>query len=174
VLFFPADKVYGLSHDMIRIYAGHLSIFLTRARGPFWSRPAPTPILLAAVIGTQAIAHPDRRLRATMTPLGGAGPVSSGPIRCCGSYSMTGSSWLLTTGSTTTRAAKTETRYARSCFDTTRPEYMCERRHSVERFVRRGKRRAPAWTGVGRTAAGHEADQRHTKQPGRSGTCGRP
>ena len=35
--------------------AGHLTIFLTRTRGPFWSiRPA--RILWAAVVGTQAIA----------------------------------------------------------------------------------------------------------------------
>jgi H+-transporting ATPase len=35
--------------------AGHLTIFLARTRGPFWSfRPA--PILVAAVIGTQLIA----------------------------------------------------------------------------------------------------------------------
>ena len=60
VLFFLADQVFGLSHDMIRtvIYlklsvAGHLTTFLTRARGPFWSRPASAPILLAAVFGTR-------------------------------------------------------------------------------------------------------------------------
>jgi H+-transporting ATPase len=35
--------------------AGHLTIFLTRTRGPFWSiRPA--PILFAAVVGTQVAA----------------------------------------------------------------------------------------------------------------------
>ena len=35
--------------------AGHLTIFLTRTRGPFWSiRPA--RILLLAVFGTQALA----------------------------------------------------------------------------------------------------------------------
>jgi H+-transporting ATPase len=35
--------------------AGHLTIFLTRTRGPFWSiRPA--RILLVAVIGTQLVA----------------------------------------------------------------------------------------------------------------------
>ncbi len=36
--------------------AEHLTIFLTRTRGPFWSTP-PAPILFAAVVvGTQAIA----------------------------------------------------------------------------------------------------------------------
>ena len=35
--------------------AGHLTIFQTHTRGPFWSiRPA--PILLAAVVGTQIVA----------------------------------------------------------------------------------------------------------------------
>ncbi len=35
--------------------AGHLTIFLTRTRGPFWSiRPA--PILWLAVLGTQILA----------------------------------------------------------------------------------------------------------------------
>jgi len=77
VLFFLAAKAFGLSHDMIRtmIYlklsvAGHLTIFLTRTRGPFWSRPAPAPILLGAVIGTQAIATLIAVYGVAMTPLG--------------------------------------------------------------------------------------------------------
>ena len=41
-----------------------------RTRGPFWSRPAPAPILLAAVIGTQAIATLIAVYGALMTPLG--------------------------------------------------------------------------------------------------------
>lgn len=41
-----------------------------RTRGPFWSRPAPAPILLAAVIGTQAIATLIAVYEALMTPLG--------------------------------------------------------------------------------------------------------
>ena len=63
LLFALADNVFGLDHDLIRtlIYlklsvSGHLTVFVTRTRAPFWSRPAPAPILLAAVIGTQAIA----------------------------------------------------------------------------------------------------------------------
>ena len=41
--------------------AGHLTIFLTRTRGPFWSiRPA--RILWVAVLGTQALATLDRGL----------------------------------------------------------------------------------------------------------------
>ena len=77
VLFFLAAKVFGLSHDMIRtlIYlklsvAGHLTIFLTRTRGPFWSRPAPAPLVLGAVIGTQAIATLIAVYGVAMTPLG--------------------------------------------------------------------------------------------------------
>jgi H+-transporting ATPase len=35
--------------------AGHLTIFLTRTRGPLWST-RPAPVLLVAVIGTQIVA----------------------------------------------------------------------------------------------------------------------
>ncbi|HUO37215.1 MAG TPA: HAD-IC family P-type ATPase, partial [Mycobacterium sp.] len=77
VLFFLATKVFGLSHDMIRtmIYlklsvAGQLTIFLTRTRGPFWSRPAPAPLMLGAVIGAQTIATLISVNGVLMTPLG--------------------------------------------------------------------------------------------------------
>ena len=57
------DKVFGLDDATIQtlLYlklsvAGHLTIFLTRTRGPFWSRPHPARIVLLAVVGTQAIA----------------------------------------------------------------------------------------------------------------------
>ena len=61
-LFFLADRVFHLdrAHIQTLMYlklsvAGHLTIFLTRTRGPFWSiRPA--RILLIAVFGTQAVA----------------------------------------------------------------------------------------------------------------------
>ena len=76
-LFFLADKVFGLSHDFIRtmIYlklsvAGQLTIFLSRARGPFWSRPAPSPLMLGAVIGAQTIATLIAVYGVAMTPLG--------------------------------------------------------------------------------------------------------
>ena len=72
-----ADNVFGLGHDLIRtlIYlklsvSGHLTVFVTRTRGPLWSRPAPAPILLVAVIGTQAIATLIAVYGAVMTPLG--------------------------------------------------------------------------------------------------------
>ncbi|MEE6168908.1 MULTISPECIES: plasma-membrane proton-efflux P-type ATPase [unclassified Mycolicibacterium] len=77
LLFMLADKVLGLDHDLIRtlIYlklsvSGHLTVFVTRTRGPFWSRPAPAPILLGAVIGTQAIATLIAVYGLLMTPLG--------------------------------------------------------------------------------------------------------
>ena len=67
-LFYLAEKVFNLSDDSERkramvqtlMYlklsvAGHLTIFLTRTRGPFWSiRPA--RILWVAVLGTQIVA----------------------------------------------------------------------------------------------------------------------
>ena len=61
-LFYLGERVFHLSREIIQtlIYlklsvAGHLTIFVTRTRGPFWSiRPA--PVLLAAVFGTQPIA----------------------------------------------------------------------------------------------------------------------
>ena len=61
-LFYIAERVYHLNREMIQtlIYlklsvAGHLTIFLTRTRGPFWSS-RPAGILLLAVVGTQIIA----------------------------------------------------------------------------------------------------------------------
>jgi H+-transporting ATPase len=72
-----ADKVFGLDHDLIRtlIYlklsvSGHLTVFVTRSRRPFWSRPAPAPVLLGAVVGTQTIATLIAVYGALMTPLG--------------------------------------------------------------------------------------------------------
>ncbi|MET7378297.1 plasma-membrane proton-efflux P-type ATPase [Streptomyces sp. NPDC005526] len=77
LLFALADTVFGLDRDLIRtlIYlklsvSGHLTIFVTRTRGPFWTRPAPAPILLGAVIGTQLVATFIAVYGALMTPLG--------------------------------------------------------------------------------------------------------
>jgi H+-transporting ATPase len=61
-LFYLGERVFHLDRDRIQTLmylklsvAGHLTIFLTRTRGPFWSiRPA--KILWIAVLGTQAIA----------------------------------------------------------------------------------------------------------------------
>ena len=62
-LFYLGDRVFHMNHTMLQtlIYlklsvAGHLTIFLTRGKNHFWKRPFPAPILLGAVIGTQAIA----------------------------------------------------------------------------------------------------------------------
>ncbi len=61
-LFYLGERVFYLNRETIQslMYlklsvAGHLTIFATRARGPFWAvRPA--RVLLAAVIGTQIVA----------------------------------------------------------------------------------------------------------------------
>ncbi len=61
-LFYLGDHVFHLDHQFLQpmMYlklsvAGHLTIFLTRTRGPFWSiRPA--RILWIAVLGTQILA----------------------------------------------------------------------------------------------------------------------
>ncbi|MBU2812229.1 plasma-membrane proton-efflux P-type ATPase [Acidithiobacillus thiooxidans] len=37
------------------IAGGHLMLFLTRVRGPFWRPPHPAPILLLAILGTQIV-----------------------------------------------------------------------------------------------------------------------
>jgi H+-transporting ATPase len=75
-LFFLGDRVFHLDHAHVQTLmylklsvAGHLTIFLTRTRGPFWSiRPA--RILLFAVFGTQAIATLIAVYGLFMTPLG--------------------------------------------------------------------------------------------------------
>ena len=61
-LFYLGEVVFELDREVIQTLmylklsvAGHLTIFLTRTRGPFWSiRPA--RILLGAVLGTQLVA----------------------------------------------------------------------------------------------------------------------
>jgi H+-transporting ATPase len=75
-LFYLAENVFHLGRDQAQTMmylklsvAGHLTIFLTRTRGPFWSiRPA--RILLLAVIGTQAIATLIAVYGVFMHPLG--------------------------------------------------------------------------------------------------------
>lgn len=75
-LFFLGDRVFHLDrpHLQTLMYlmlsvAGHLTIFLTRTQGAFWSiRPA--RILLAAVLGTQVIATLIAVYGLFMTPLG--------------------------------------------------------------------------------------------------------
>jgi H+-transporting ATPase len=75
-LFFLGERVFHLdrAHIQTLMYlklsvAGHLTIFLTRTRGPFWSiRPA--RILWAAVLGTQIVATLTAVYGVFMTPLG--------------------------------------------------------------------------------------------------------
>ncbi len=75
-LFYLGDRAFGLGHPQLQTLmylmlsvAGHLTIFLTRTRGPFWSiRPA--RILLIAVLGTQALATLIAVYGIFMTPLG--------------------------------------------------------------------------------------------------------
>jgi len=75
-LFYLGERVFHLdrAHIQTLMYlklsvAGHLTIFLTRTRGPFWSiRPA--RILLMAVFGTQTVATLIAVYGLFMTPLG--------------------------------------------------------------------------------------------------------
>jgi H+-transporting ATPase len=76
LLFYLGERVFHLdrAHIQTLMYlklsvAGHLTIFLTRTRGPFWSiRPA--RILWVAVLGTQIIATLIAVYGFFMTPLG--------------------------------------------------------------------------------------------------------
>mgnify|MGYP000719020375 CR=1 FL=1 len=75
-LFYLAEREYALDRAQIQTLmylmlsvAGHLTVFLARTRGPFWSiRPA--PILLTAVFGTQIAATLIAVYGVFMTPIG--------------------------------------------------------------------------------------------------------
>jgi H+-transporting ATPase len=61
-LFYLGDRIFHLGHPQLQTMmylmlsvAGHLTILQTRTRGPWWST-RPAWILLAAVVGTQAVA----------------------------------------------------------------------------------------------------------------------
>ncbi len=74
-LFYLAKQIFHFNLDTIQTLmylklsvAGHLTIFITRNKGPFWSyRPA--PILLGAVLGTQTLATFIAVLGLFMAPL---------------------------------------------------------------------------------------------------------
>jgi H+-transporting ATPase len=75
-LFYLGERVFHLdrTHIQTLMYlklsvAGHLTIFLTRTRGPFWSM-RPARVLWAAVLGTQMIATLIAVYGLFMTPLG--------------------------------------------------------------------------------------------------------
>jgi H+-transporting ATPase len=75
-LFYLGERVFHLDRDHIQTLmylklsvAGHMTIFVTRTRGPFWSiRPA--RILWAAVVGTQIVATVIAVYGLFMAPLG--------------------------------------------------------------------------------------------------------
>ena len=75
-LFYLGQEVFKLDRPVIQTLmylklsvAGHLTIFLTRTRGPFWSiRPA--RVLWIAVLGTQVVATLIAVYGLFMTPLG--------------------------------------------------------------------------------------------------------
>jgi H+-transporting ATPase len=75
-IFYISDSVLGLSPEMVQtmVYlnlsvGGHLTVFVARTRGPFWSIP-PARILLFAVIGTQFVATLIAVYGVLMTPVG--------------------------------------------------------------------------------------------------------
>ena len=75
-LFYLGERVFHLdrAHIQTLMYlklsvAGHLTIFLTRTRGPFWSH-RPARILWIAVLGTQIVATLIAVYGLFMTPLG--------------------------------------------------------------------------------------------------------
>jgi len=75
-LFALGDKAFHLDHAHLQTLmylklsvAGHLTIFIARTRGPFWST-RPARVLLLAVIGTQALATFIAVYGIFMTPIG--------------------------------------------------------------------------------------------------------
>ncbi|MFB3926330.1 MAG: hypothetical protein ACE14T_09785 [Syntrophales bacterium] len=62
VLFYLGEREFHLSRDLLQTFmflklavAGHLTIFVTRTRGPFWSN-WPAPVLLWSAIVTKVLA----------------------------------------------------------------------------------------------------------------------
>jgi H+-transporting ATPase len=75
-LFYLAERVFNIDQHSIQTLmylklsvAGHLTIFITRTRGPFWSI-RPSRILLGAVLGTQLLATLISVYGLFMPPLG--------------------------------------------------------------------------------------------------------
>ncbi len=75
-LFYLGERVFHLDREHIQTLmylklsvAGHLTIFLTRTRGPFWTIK-PARILWGAVLGTQIVATLIAVYGVFMTPLG--------------------------------------------------------------------------------------------------------
>jgi H+-transporting ATPase len=94
-LFYIADRMLHLGHPQIQTVmylmlsvAGHLTIFQTRTRGPWWST-RPAWILLAAVCGTQMFA--------TVVAVYGAGLVTPLGWRYAGMVWAYAFAWFLVT-----------------------------------------------------------------------------
>jgi H+-transporting ATPase len=75
-LFYLGERVFHLGREFIQTLmylklsvAGHMTIFITRTRGPLWSM-RPARVLLGAVLGTQAVATLIAALGFLMTPIG--------------------------------------------------------------------------------------------------------
>ena len=75
-LFYLGERTFHLNREMIQTFmflklavAGHLTIFITRTRGPFWST-RPAPILLWSAIGTKLLATAAAAWGFLMTPIG--------------------------------------------------------------------------------------------------------
>jgi H+-transporting ATPase len=75
-LFYLGDRVLDFDHSHLQTLmylmlsvAGHLTIFLTRTRGRFWSI-RPSRVLVVAVLGTQTVATLIAVFGIFMTPLG--------------------------------------------------------------------------------------------------------
>jgi H+-transporting ATPase len=75
-LFYIAERMFHLNREVIQTFmflklavAGHLTIFITRTRGPFWSiRPA--PLLLWSAIATKVVATLAAVYGVFMAPVG--------------------------------------------------------------------------------------------------------
>ncbi len=75
-MFYLGERVFHFSRDFLQTLmylklsvAGHLTIFLTRTEGPFWSSK-PAPILVGAVVGTQLLATIIAAFGVFMAPIG--------------------------------------------------------------------------------------------------------
>ena len=75
-LFYLGETVFHLNREVLQTLmylklsvAGHLTVFVARTRGPFWSIK-PAPLLLMAVLGTQLVATLIAVYGLFMTPLG--------------------------------------------------------------------------------------------------------
>jgi H+-transporting ATPase len=75
-LFYLAERIFHFGGEVIQTFmflklavAGHLTIFLTRTRGPFWSS-RPAPILLWTAVGTKLLATLAAVYGFLMAPIG--------------------------------------------------------------------------------------------------------